>query len=52
MSLKDFFEKRIEDAIEFLGFIHVQPVARTGDHLVGQIRHKPVEIVWIVLIER
>ncbi len=52
MSLTDFFEKLIEDAIELLRLIHVQPVAGTGDHLVRQVRHKPVQVVWIVLIGR
>jgi len=32
----------IKDAIEFLWLIYVEPMAGTGDHLVGQVRHEPI----------
>jgi hypothetical protein len=41
-ALMDFFKKLIKDVVEFLRLIHMQPMAGTGDHLIGQVRHKPL----------
>lgn len=44
MSLTDFFEKRIEDAIGFLRLMHVQPVAGTRGR---QRRRYAAKISWL-----